>query len=125
MDTQKLLTPPLPGPTRLASVQTWITNPSEGHNGWGRLKPFLFAHLTLSDGLSGWGEAFVLPCRGKAVAEIIHALGHALALTDDPTPWALWDLAARISDKHRGLDYWAAFNRTLGHPRKTDAIAAV
>jgi galactonate dehydratase len=99
--------PPFPA-TRLSQIETWITNPHAGQDSWGQVKPFLFVRLTLSDGQTGWGEAFVLPCREKAVAEIIHALGAALAAQDHQTPRVLRDLAARISDKHRGLDFSAA-----------------
>ncbi|MEO0745512.1 MAG: mandelate racemase/muconate lactonizing enzyme family protein [Pseudomonadota bacterium] len=93
---------------RLSKVETWITSTGMGGDGWGRVKPFLFVRLTQSDGLSGWGEAFVLPCRETAVAEIIHALATALTDLEDITPWTMRDHVARIADKHRGLDFSAA-----------------
>ena len=95
-------------PAHLIKAETWITSCCGGDDGWGQVKPFLFVRLTMSDGQTGWGEAFVLPCRETAVAEIIHALADALTDLEDLTPWALRDRVAQVADKHRGLDYSAA-----------------
>jgi galactonate dehydratase len=95
-------------PNRLVCVETWVTGSAPSDDGWGDVKPFLFVRLTTSDGTIGWGEAFVLPCREKAVAEIIQALGQVIMAGDVITPWTFRELAYRIADKHRGLDYMAA-----------------
>ncbi|MDM7931524.1 mandelate racemase/muconate lactonizing enzyme family protein [Tabrizicola sp.] len=92
----------------LAQVETWITAPAEGGEGWGEVKPCLLVRVTTNAGIAGWGEAFVLPCREKAVAEIIHALGQASVSLQPAWPWVFRDMALRIASKHRGLDFSAA-----------------
>lgn len=92
----------------LAQVETWITAPAKGGGGWGEVKPCLLLRLTTDDAIAGWGEAFILPCREKAVAEIIHALGHAAASLQSASPWAFRAMALEIASKHRGLDFSAA-----------------
>jgi galactonate dehydratase len=93
---------------RLAHVETWITAPARGGDGWSEVKPCLLVRVTIRGGIAGWGEAFVLPCREKAVAEIIHALGHAAASLQSASPWAFRAMALEIASKHRGLDFSAA-----------------
>jgi galactonate dehydratase len=92
----------------LARVETWITAPAGGGEGWGEVKPCLLLRATTVGGLAGWGEAFVLPCRERAVAEIIHALAEAAASLRPASPPAFRDLALRIGARHRGLDFAAA-----------------
>lgn len=95
-------------PIAVARVETWITAETTGREAWDTVKPFLFVSLTDQTGQSGWGEAFVLPCREAAVAEIIHALAYEIARQGVITPWNFRALAAKIADKHRGMDYAAA-----------------
>jgi len=92
----------------LAQVETWITAPAKGGGGWSEVKPCLLLRVTTDGGEAGWGEAFVLPCREKAVAEIIHALGQAAASLQSASPWAFRAMALQIASKHRGLDFSAA-----------------
>jgi galactonate dehydratase len=92
----------------LAQVETWITARAKGGGGWSDVKPCLLLRVTTDSGIAGLGEAFVLPCREKAVAEIIHALGHAAASLQSASPWAFRAMALEIASKHRGLDFSAA-----------------
>jgi len=92
----------------LAQVETWITAPAKGGDAWGEVKRCLLVRVTTDIGIAGWGEAFVLPCREKAVAEIIHALGQAADSLQSVWPWAFRDMALRIASNHRGLDFSAA-----------------
>ena len=64
--------------------------------------------MTTSEGLVGWGEAFVLPCREKAVAESIHALGRSAGEMQAVSPQAFRNHAVRVAAKHRSLDFAAA-----------------
>jgi galactonate dehydratase len=89
-------------------IETWITAPAKGGGGWSEVKPCLLLRVITQGGTEGWGEAFVLPCREKAVAEIIHALGHAAASLQSASPWAFRAMALEIASKHRGLDFSAA-----------------
>ncbi|WP_416881583.1 mandelate racemase/muconate lactonizing enzyme family protein [Marivita sp.] len=92
----------------LAQVETWITAPAKGGGGWSEVKPCLLLRVTTDGGIAGWGELFVLPCREKAVAEIIHALGQVAASLQSASPWAFRAMALQIASKHRGLDFSAA-----------------
>ena len=96
------------GEIALANLDTWITASAKGSDGWGEMKSCLFVRLTTKDGIIGWGEAFVLPCREKAVAEIIHALGRSAGTLKKISPWAFRDLATRVAAKHLSLDFAAA-----------------
>ena len=92
----------------LTQVETWITSRAKGGDVWGEVKPFLFVCVTTSEGVVGWGEAFILPCRENAVAEIIHALGRSAGMMKAVSPQAFREHAMRIAAKHRSLDFAAA-----------------
>ena len=96
------------GEVALANLETWITAPAKGGDGWGEVKSCLFVRLTTKDGAVGWGEAFVLPYREKAVVEIIHALGRSSGALKTTSPWAFRDLAIQVAAKHWSLDFSAA-----------------
>lgn len=104
----KLLELPELPKVALVQVETWITAPAKGSNGWGEVKRCLLVRVTTDIGIAGWGEAFVLTCREKAVSEIIHALGKMAASMRPAWPWAFRDMALQIASKHRGLDFSAA-----------------
>jgi galactonate dehydratase len=93
---------------RLARLESWITLPAEVENGFAEIKPCLFVRMTATDGTSGWGEAYVLPCREEAVALMIHQLGRELASLEKVDPWHLRDLATRLSIRHHSIDFAAA-----------------
>ena len=96
------------GPVALLRLETWITAPEMGGDEWGHVKPCLFVGLTTKDGIYGWGEAFVLPYRKKAVAEIIHALGRSASKLKSISPWAFLDLAKQAAAHHLSLKFSAA-----------------
>ena len=96
------------GPVALARLETWITAPETGGVEWGHVKSCLFVRLTTKDGIYGWGEAFVLPYREKAVAEIIHALGRSASKLKSISPWAFRDLAKQAAAHHLSLEFSAA-----------------
>ena len=96
------------GEVALANLETWITSPAKGGDGWGEVKSCLFVSLTTKEGAVGWGEAFVLPYREKAVAEIIHALGRAAGTLGTVSPWLFRDLATQVAARHPSLDFCAA-----------------
>lgn len=92
----------------LSKVETWITNSIESDDRWSEIKPFLFVRLTTSDGIEGWGEAFTLPYREKAVNEIIHSLTKVFSLEGNLLPINFHKKSTSILDKHRGIDFAAA-----------------
>ena len=59
---------------KIRKVEIWITRSTLSEDGWSKVKSFLFVRTTNSDGVEGWGEAFVLPYREKGVAELIFSL---------------------------------------------------
>jgi galactonate dehydratase len=62
------------GNVTLAQLETWITSPAKGGNGWGEMKSCLFVRLNPTDGIIRLGRSVcTLPVDEKAVAEIIHA----------------------------------------------------
>lgn len=92
----------------LAKVETWITSRARGGDGFGEVKACLFVRLTTTEGLAGWGEAFILPCRERAVAEIIHSLGVSSNALETVSPWSFRDRARQIVSGHQSLDFSAA-----------------
>ena len=59
---------------KIRKVEIWITSPTTSEDGWSKVKSFLFLRITNSEGVEGWGEAFVLPYRERGVAELILSL---------------------------------------------------
>lgn len=92
----------------LTMLETWITSSAMGGDGWGDLKRFLLIRLTSTGGVTGLGEAFVLPCREQAVAEMITALAQAAGALETVSPWSFRELAAKINARHNSLDFAAA-----------------
>lgn len=92
----------------ISKAETWITNPTLSDDGWSEIKPFLFLRLTTDNGVEGWGEAFTLPLREKAVMEMIHSLINAISSIENLTPNIFYKKAKEIADKHRGIDFSAA-----------------
>ena len=95
-------------PVALARLETWITAPEMGGDEWGHVRLCLFVRLTTKDGIYGWGEAFVLPYREKADAEIIHALSRSASKLKSISPWAFRDLAKQAAARHHSLEFSAA-----------------
>ena len=96
------------GQIALARLETWITAPETEGVEWGQVKSCLFVRLTTKDGLYDCGEAFVLPYREKAVAEIIHALGRSASKLKSISPWTFRDLAKQAAARHQSLEFSAA-----------------
>ena len=96
------------GQIALARLETWITAPETEGVEWGQVKSCLFVRLTTKDGLYDCSEAFVLPYREKAVAEIIHALGRSASKLKSISPWAFRDLAKQAAARHQSLEFSAA-----------------
>ena len=96
------------GQIALARLETWITAPETEGVEWGQVKSCLFVRLTTKDGLYDCSEAFVLPYREKAVAEIIHALGCSASKLKSISPWIFRDLAKQAAARHQSSEFSAA-----------------
>jgi len=93
---------------KIRKVEIWITNPILSEDGWSNVKSFLFLRTTNSDGLEGWGEAFVLPHREKGVAELILSLASSINEIESLNSHLFSEKAIEICDNHYSLDFSAA-----------------
>ena len=96
------------GMVELARLETWITAPEKEGVEWGHVKSCLFVSLTTKDDRYGWGKAFVLTSREKAVTEIIDALGRSASKLKFISPWAFSDLKKQVAARHQSLEFSAA-----------------
>ena len=71
---------------KLSSVKIWITNAHKGKDNWSKTKKFIFIKITTTDGVEGWGEAFSIHLREKAIATIIIELFKDCLLYTSPSP---------------------------------------
>ena len=93
---------------KIRKVEIWITSPILSEDGWSNVKSFLFLRTTNSDGVEGWGEAFVLPHRERGVAELIFSLASSINEIETLNPHLFSEKAIEICDNHYGLDFSAA-----------------
>ena len=93
---------------KIRKIEIWITSPTLSEDGWSNVKSFLFLRTTNSDGVEGWGEAFVLPYREKGVAELILSLSSSINEIEDLTPHSFSEKVIKICDNHYSLDFSAA-----------------
>ena len=56
---------------KLSSLKIWITKNHKSKDDWSRSKKFIIIKITTHDGVEGWGEAFSIHLREKAIATII------------------------------------------------------
>ena len=93
---------------KIRKVEIWITSPTTSEDGWSKVKSFLFLRITNSEGVEGWGEAFVLPYRERGVAELILSLASILNEFESLNPYLFNEKVIEICDNHYGLDFSAA-----------------
>lgn len=93
---------------KIRKVEIWITSPTTSDDGWSKVKSFLFLRITNSEGVEGWGEAFVLPYRERGVAELILSLASTLNEFESLNPYLFNEKVIEICDNHYGLDFSAA-----------------
>lgn len=94
---------------KVTGVTTFMVGPQPSSDGWSKGQIVIFVKLETDTGLVGWGEAYALDVRQKAICEIILSLGEALKQIADPTPRAfLYNLAKPMETKHPGIDYASA-----------------
>lgn len=94
----------------LASVSCFLAGGGDSPDGWTGIKPILLVKATAEDGTIGWGEAYVLTGRTKAVGALIQALGGGFR-GRPATPRAFREFAIRdFGDKRGGIDFYAALS---------------
>ncbi|MEQ8653113.1 MAG: mandelate racemase/muconate lactonizing enzyme family protein [Kiloniellales bacterium] len=94
----------------LASVSCFLAGGGDSPDGWTAIKPILLVKVTAEDGTIGWGEAYVLTGRTKAVGALIQALGGGFR-GRPATPRAFREFAFReFGDRRGGIDFFAALS---------------
>lgn len=113
---------------KITNVTPYLVGPKSSTDGWSRGQIVVFVKLETDTGLVGWGEAYALSDRERAIREIILALGEALKQMPAATPRAfLHDIAKPRDTKHPGIDYssavsaleialWDLLGKTMGQP---------
>ncbi|MCC5972769.1 MAG: mandelate racemase/muconate lactonizing enzyme family protein [Rubellimicrobium sp.] len=94
---------------KITSVTPFLVGARPSSDGWSRGQIMIFVKLTTDTGLVGWGEAYALTFRQRAVVEIIHGLSGPLMAMDNATPRGFLHHVGRgFSDEHPGIDYASA-----------------
>ncbi len=94
---------------RIVDVTPYLVGPKPSSDGWSTGQIVVFVKLETDTGLVGWGEAYALSYRERAICEIIIALGEALKQMSAATPRAfLHQVAKPMDTKHPGIDYASA-----------------
>ncbi len=95
----------------ITRVQTFILETPERADAWARPRPLIFVRLEAKDGIVGWGEAYPLHGRVRAIQELISSLGETLIGVDDSGPRPFRNAAIlNFADKRAGIDLYAAIS---------------
>ena len=93
---------------KLSSVKIWITNAHKGKDNWSKTKKFIFIKITTTDGVEGWGEAFSIHLREKAIATIIIELFKEISEIKNLSLNSFYNKISFLRDGHGGLDFSSA-----------------
>ncbi len=93
---------------KLSSVKIWITNAHKSKNNWSNTKKFIFIKITTTDGVEGWGEAFSIHLREKAIATIIIELFKEISEIKNLSLNSFYNKIFFLRDDHGGLDFSSA-----------------
>ena len=93
---------------RIVAIRTFLTGAVAGPVA---VKPFLFVKLATDAGVDGWGEAYALAGRERAIEQMILALGEALIGKTAPGPRPFRASAVSgFADKRTGIDFYCALS---------------
>lgn len=113
---------------KIVSVTPYLVGPKPSSDGWSEGQIVIFVKLETDTGLIGWGEAYALEHRQRAIREIIVALGDTLKRMSEATPRSfLHHVAKPMDSKHPGIDYasavsaieialWDLLGKSMGRP---------
>ena len=93
---------------KLSSVKIWITNAHKSKDNWSKTKKFIFIKITTTDGVEGWGEAFSIQLREKAIATIIIELFKEISEIKNLSLNSFYNKIFFLRDDHGGLDFSSA-----------------
>jgi galactonate dehydratase len=96
---------------KIDRIQTFLVPPSRSPDGWTGVKAFLFVKITTDTGLSGWGEAYLLPGRERVIKQVIVSLA-PLLLGQDPSEIRKFRSRAVVefADKRTGIDFYCGLS---------------
>jgi galactonate dehydratase len=113
---------------KIVGVTPYLVGPRASADDWSRGQIVIFVKLETNTGLVGWGEAYALSRRQRAIRETIIALGEALKQMSKATPRGfLHHIAKPMDTKHPGIDYasavsaieialWDLLGKAVGQP---------
>ena len=93
---------------KLSSLKIWITNAHKSKDNWSKTKKFIFIKITTTDGVEGWGEAFSIHLREKAIATIIIELFKEISEIKNLSLNSFYNKIFFLRDDHGGLDFSSA-----------------
>ena len=73
---------------KITNVTPFLVGPKPSPDGWSRGRIVVFVKLETDTGLVGWGEAYALSHRERAIREIIVALGDTMKRMPEASPRA-------------------------------------
>ncbi len=96
-------------PMNITKIKTYLVGATASLDGWTDIKPLLFVKIETDAGLHGWGEAYVLEGRERAIEQIVFLLAQGLTDREAPGPRAFRrHTAFRIADKRNSFDFHCA-----------------
>lgn len=94
---------------KIEKVTPYLIAARPSADGWSQGQIVILVRLESDTGLVGWGEAYALMHRQRAIREIIRSLGEALTGLEGAAPRRFLHLIAKPGEsKHPGIDYAAA-----------------
>jgi galactonate dehydratase len=94
---------------KITSVTPYLVGPKPSSDGWSKGQIVVFVKLETDTGYVGWGEAYALRHRQRAIREIIIALGEALKQLPEVSPRVfLRRIGKPMDSKHPSIDYASA-----------------
>jgi L-alanine-DL-glutamate epimerase-like enolase superfamily enzyme len=94
---------------KITQITPFLVAPRPSSDGWSQGQTMILVKLRSACGLVGWGEAYALEHRQRAIREIILSLGAAMMQMEHATPRGFLQHCARAMDSdHPGIDYASA-----------------
>ena len=93
---------------KLFSIKIWVTNDDKNIDEWSRPKKFIIIKIITSEGVEGWGEAFSIHLREKAIVAITIALFKEISKIENLSLNSFYNNVSLLSDGHKGLDFSSA-----------------
>ncbi|MEQ9260293.1 MAG: mandelate racemase/muconate lactonizing enzyme family protein [Roseovarius sp.] len=96
---------------KITDVTPFLVAPKPSSDGWSSGQIVILVKLQTACGLTGWGEAYALDHRQRAIREILLSLGEALKGMAHASPRGFVNRLARpMASKHPGIDYASAMS---------------